>query len=72
MVDAQRYLLGDMAGRLYMVHLLPEETSAMSTNLAGTSTSSVSSTSRIGSIRIELLGKMDFRLAFFQECKRLA
>ncbi|KAA0197716.1 DNA damage-binding protein 1 [Fasciolopsis buskii] len=57
MVDAQRYLLGDMAGRLYMVHLLPEETSAMSTNLAGTSTSSVSSTSRIGSIRIELLGE---------------
>ncbi|VDP85564.1 unnamed protein product [Echinostoma caproni] len=63
MVDAQRYLLGDMAGRLYMVHLLPEEASGMGTNLAGTSSSSVAPVSRIGSIRIELLG--EFYQSFF-------
>ncbi|VDP42511.1 unnamed protein product [Schistosoma mattheei] len=54
-VDAQRYLLGDMAGRLYMVHLLSEDISAAASN--GTSTSDSLSAVRIGSIRIELLGE---------------
>uniref|UniRef100_A0A3Q0KTB3 DNA damage-binding protein 1 n=1 Tax=Schistosoma mansoni TaxID=6183 RepID=A0A3Q0KTB3_SCHMA len=54
-VDAQRYLLGDMAGRLYMVHLLSEDISAAANN--GTSNSDSLSAVRIGSIRIELLGE---------------
>ncbi|CAH8852959.1 unnamed protein product [Trichobilharzia szidati] len=56
-VDAQRYLLGDMAGRLYMVHLLSEDNSSAS-NCAISSVNSESlSAGRIGSIRIELLGE---------------
>ncbi|VDQ05916.1 unnamed protein product [Trichobilharzia regenti] len=55
-VDAQRYLLGDMAGRLYMVHLLSEDNSSAN-NCALSSVNSESlSAGRIGSIRIELLG----------------
>ncbi|KAH8872464.1 DNA damage-binding protein 1 [Schistosoma japonicum] len=54
-VDAQRYLLGDMAGRLYMVHLLSEDISAATNN--GACSSDSLSAVRIGSIRIELLGE---------------
>ncbi len=61
-VDAKRYLLGDMAGRLYMVHLLPPEEKALSS--AAASSSRDMSQSRIGSIHIELLGKSYVRLHF--------
>ncbi|VEL23202.1 unnamed protein product [Protopolystoma xenopodis] len=66
-VDAQRYLLGDMAGRLYMLHLLSEDAATNPNIMAQSTISTASSTSsstiaaggsphRIGSIRIELLG----------------
>ncbi|CAH8550615.1 unnamed protein product [Dicrocoelium dendriticum] len=48
-VDVQRYLLGDIAGRLYMVHLLADESSGNGSN--------GSTAPRIASIRIELLGE---------------
>ncbi|CAL8070914.1 unnamed protein product [Calicophoron daubneyi] len=56
-VDSQRYLLGDMAGRLYMVHLLVEDASLGGNGHAGSSSSTSNPPSRIGSIRVELLGE---------------
>ncbi|KAF5400819.1 DNA damage binding protein 1 [Paragonimus heterotremus] len=56
-VDSQRYLLGDMAGRLYMVHLLSEESSSVGNSHFGAAGSASLSVPRIGSIRIELLGE---------------
>ncbi|TGZ72028.1 hypothetical protein CRM22_002338 [Opisthorchis felineus] len=56
-VDAQRYLLGDMAGRLYMVHLLAEDHTPSGNGLLGSTSSAAVPSARIGSIRIELLGE---------------
>ncbi|KAL7062814.1 hypothetical protein AAHC03_01676 [Spirometra sp. Aus1] len=58
-VDAKRYLLGDMAGRLYMIHLLLDEptSTAGSSSLVQSQTSTTAGSHRIGSIRIELLGE---------------
>nr|VZI48110.1 unnamed protein product [Spirometra erinaceieuropaei] len=58
-VDAKRYLLGDMAGRLYMIHLLLDEptSTAGSSSLVQSQNSTTAGSHRIGSIRIELLGE---------------
>ncbi|VDD75995.1 unnamed protein product [Mesocestoides corti] len=55
-VDAKRYLLGDMAGRLYMVHLLPPDENTIPPT-PSSSRDTTQTSARIGSIRIELLGE---------------
>ncbi|VDK22565.1 unnamed protein product [Taenia asiatica] len=55
-VDSRRYLLGDIAGRLYMVHLLPQDEKTIRP-IPSTSRDMTHATPRIGSIRIELLGE---------------
>lgn len=55
-VDSRRYLLGDIAGRLYMVHLLPQDEKTIRP-IPSTSRDMTHASPRIGSIRIELLGE---------------
>ena len=56
-MDTRRYLLGDMDGRLYMIHLLPQE-DKISRPAPSTSRDTAHSSSRIDAIRIEFLGRL--------------